>query len=431
MSASSNKEKALLVHVDLRDRAYRSDWPLEEVAGELRELAHSSRRLEVGDELTVRRDRPTPATLIGKGKGEELHARCHQQGVQVVVFGQDLSFPQQRNLEEVIGVKVIDRTQLILDIFAQRARSREGKVQVELAQLGYLLPRLAGKGVLLSRLGGGIGTRGPGEQKLEMDRRRIRQRISRLDRELEEIRQRRQIARRKREKEAVSSIALVGYTNAGKTTLLNALTHAQSAVGDQLFTTLDPLTRRLVLPDHQAVLLTDTVGFIHELPPHLVKAFRATLEEVTESDLLLHVLDASSPLMDHKASAVHTIVQLLEAEQKSTLLVLNKIDLVAAETRKAMARSYPEAIQVSAFTAEGLSLLFERLPSLLSHRFQEGLVRIPLGQEGWLDRIYREGRVLTRQEEGTALLLRARLPQRLYGQLLKAGLLLKDPHSTS
>ena len=341
---NSNKEKALLVHVHLRDRRYRSDWPLEEVVEELRELARSS-RLDIQDELTVQRDQPTPAFLIGKGKVEELQIRCRQQGAGVIVFGHDLSFPQQRNLEELIGVKVIDRTQLILDIFAQRARSKEGRVQVELAQLEYLLPRLAGKGIVLSRLGGGIGTRGPGEQKLEVDRRRVRHRIGRLDRELEEIRQRRGIARRKREKEAVPSVALVGYTNAGKSTLLNALTRAQSTAEDRLFTTLDPLTRRLKLPDHQTVLVTDTVGFIHELPPHLVDAFRATLEEVTESDLLLHVLDASSPLSDHKASAVLEILRILGAEQKLTLLVLNKVDLVKPEARKALARQTSEGTE--------------------------------------------------------------------------------------
>jgi GTP-binding protein HflX len=292
-------ERALLATIRFKALSHRDPWPASEIQGELKELVLSS-GLEVAEELLLERDRPSPAHLIGSGQAERVRDRSAAARANVVVFGADLSFAQQNNLEEEIGLKVIDRTQLILDLFARRAHSNEGKVQVELAQLRYRLPRLSGKGILLSRLGGGIGTRGPGEQKLEMDRRRIRLRISRLAREMEEIRRRRQTAREKRRSEEVPSAVLVGYTNAGKSTLLNSLTGANARSEDSLFTTLDPLTRRLPLPGGQGILLTDTVGFLHRLPHHLIQAFRATLQEAAEAFLLLHVMDASSPLLEEK-----------------------------------------------------------------------------------------------------------------------------------
>ena len=415
-------EHALLVNVRLRDRPYRDSWPIEESAHELGELARSS-GLKVLEQVTVDRDRPTPNYFLGKGKAQELHDRCHELAANVVVFGEDLSFPQQRNLEDLIDLKVIDRTQLILDIFALRARSDEGKVQVELAQLEYLLPRLAGKGILLSRLGGGIGTRGPGEQKLEVDRRRIRLRISRLKKELELIHRRRGVARQKREEEEIPTAALIGYTNVGKSTLLNRLTQAEATARDQLFTTLDPLARRLTLSNHQQVLLSDTVGFLHRLPHHLIDAFRATLEEVTQSHLLLHVMDASHPMVEEQASAVGEVLQSLEAEQKPVLLVFNKIDRVNSFILDPLRRRYPEAVCISAMTGEGIPELMDRLMASLGSLLRLATVRITPKDQHWLDPIYRQGQVLSRRPLDSSFLLECRIPNRLYGQLLKAGLI--------
>ena len=415
-------ERALLLIVRLTDLAYRDLWPVEESAQELNELCRSS-GVEVVEQMVVRRDRPTAGYLIGKGKAHEIHDRCHELKVNVAVFGVDLTFPQQRNLEDVIGVKVVDRTQLILDIFAQRARSQEGKVQVELAQLEYLLPRLAGQGVLLSRLGGGIGTRGPGEQKLEVDRRRIRLRIGRLKNQLEEIHQRRGVARQKRQEEEIPTVALIGYTNVGKTTLLNALTNAGAVAENRLFTTLDPLSSRLMLSNHQPVLLSDTVGFLHRLPHHLIEAFRATLEEVTQSHLLLHVLDASHPRIEEQASAVREVLDQLHAAQKPIFAVLNKIDRLDAQSLASLRRNYPDAVPISAVTGMGLESLLDLLTACLNSLMKEATVWLSGGEEHWIDRIYSQGQVLKRSvlEKGTEL--KVRVPHRLYGQLAKAGLL--------
>lgn len=357
-------ESVILVHVHFKARDYRDSWPSEEAEKELKELAVSG-GLKVLEEVRAQKDRPTPNLLVGSGKVQELHALCHRLRPGAVVFGQDLSVVQQRNLEKELDVKVIDRTQLILDIFAQRARSQEGKVQVELAQLRYLLPRLSGQGTELSRLGGGIGTRGPGEQKLEMDRRRIRTRISRLQQELDRIAQRRAIARERRGEGRLPSVALIGYTNAGKSTLLNALTQAGTLSRNQLFTTLDPLTRRLEFSSGEVVLLTDTVGFLHQLPHHLIEAFRATLEEVKESPLLVHVADGSSPLLEESMGAVAEVLEALKADQKSVFLVLNKCDQLDSESREGLKRRFPEAVQISALTGEGLGFLKDRLRGLL------------------------------------------------------------------
>jgi len=415
-------ERGVLVQVDFTGSSYRDSWPLEESVAELHELAYSG-RVQVLDGMIVRRDRPTAAMLIGKGKVEELHRRCHQTRAEVVVFGQDLSFPQQRNLEDQLGVKIIDRTQLILDIFARRAQSREGKVQVELAQLQYLLPRLAGQGIRLSRLGGGIGTRGPGEQKLEVDRRRIRLRIVRLNRELEQIRQRRSVARRRRQEESVPTAALIGYTNAGKSTLLNALTQANAPSGDRLFTTLDPVSRRTVLKNHQPVVLSDTVGFIHKLPHRLIEAFKATLEEVTTSHLLLHVVDLSHPLLEEKLSAVDEVLTYLGAADKPTLLVFNKKDQAEAATVSSLRRRFADAVAVSALTGEGIPELLDRMAGFLSHFMREATIWISGQNHAWMDKVYSQGKVLHRHVKEEGIELVARIPDRLYGQLTKAGLI--------
>ncbi|HEY7924621.1 MAG TPA: GTPase HflX, partial [Vicinamibacteria bacterium] len=315
-------ERALLVGLaqGSRDRA-RSEASLDELA----QLAASAGARVVGQELQER-SRRDPATLIGRGKVGEVKARCALEKVELVLFDEELSPAQQRNLEKEIERKTLDRTQLILDIFARRARTREGRLQVELAQLDYLLPRLAGRGVLLSRLGGGIGTRGPGETKLETDRRRIRQRIQSVRREIEHVRRERLTRREARARREAPVVALVGYTNAGKSTLFNALTRGGAAVSDQLFMTLDPLVRKVRLGPGRELMLVDTVGFVRKLPHSLVAAFRATLEEVVEADLLLHVVDASSDGVEEREAAVNGVLEEIGAGERPSLLVLNKAD---------------------------------------------------------------------------------------------------------
>ncbi|MBI4974306.1 MAG: GTPase HflX, partial [Candidatus Omnitrophica bacterium] len=317
-------EQAILVTVDFGKR---EDWTAEERSLELRELAHSAGTKVMREEI-VHRLKPDPGYFIGTGKAEELAKICADKGIKVVIFNNDLTGTQQKNLEDAIMTKTIDRTQLILDIFARRAHSNEGKVQVELAQLLYLLPRLTGKGIYLSRLGGGIGTRGPGEQKLEVDRRKIRARITRLENVLEDLSSRRAMMRKKRERFSILTIAIIGYTNVGKSTLLNALTDSNVIVEDKLFSTLDPTVRRFILPNKQKVLFVDTVGFLDRLPHHLVEAFKATLEEVVEADLLLHLVDISHPKAAAQSDAVYRVLDSIGAKDKTILTVLNKIDRI-------------------------------------------------------------------------------------------------------
>lgn len=325
-------------------------------------LAELSRLVEsVGGQvlqaLWQRREGPNSATVIGSGKVQELALLVQDLGANLVVFDRELTPSQVRTLEEALGVRVVDRSEVILDIFAQRARTRAGKLQVELAQLQYLLPRLAGRGRTMSRLGGGIGTRGPGETQLEMERRAIQRRISKLRQEVEELRRHRQRLRQRREASQIPVVALVGYTNAGKSTLLNALTHAQVYVADQLFATLDPTTRRLELPDQQAVLLTDKVGFLTELPDQLVDAFQATLEEVTEADALLHVVDLSHPNWEGQIEAVETLLDKLPLATGPRQLVFNKIDRLDPEWVEDVRLLYPKALFVSAATGQNLDQL--------------------------------------------------------------------------
>ncbi len=356
-------ERAVLVTVELDPRFSRDplSWSLDEESSELKELASSAGCRVVG-EVTARRHAPIPGTFVGSGKLEEVAQAAQQHQGQVVIFNQELSPAQQRNIEEAVGVKTIDRTQLILDIFAQRAKSQEGKVQVELAQLRYLMPRLSGKGVMLSRLGGGIGTRGPGEQKLEVDRRRLRNRISRLSDELDKLGRRREATRARRKETEVLVAALVGYTNAGKTTLLNRLTGTGAVAKDQLFTTLDPLARRVRLPNGEAIVVTDTVGFLHHLPHHLIEAFHATLEEASDATVLLHVLDVSHPQMDHYAKAVEAVLAKLALAAKPLITVLNKRDQVADPERlTALEAMYAPGVAISAKTGEGIDRLLRLL----------------------------------------------------------------------
>jgi len=413
-------ERAVLVTVQLDPRFSKASaaWPLADEAQELEELTRSA-GCQIAAELVARRHRPVAGTFIGAGKLEEIAGAAEDAQAQVVIFNQELSPAQQRNIEERLRVKTIDRTQLILDIFAQRAASQEGKVQVELAQLRYLLPRLAGKGILLSRLGGGIGTRGPGEQKLEVDRRRIRSRLTRLGEELERLGRRREATRSRRKESEVPVVALMGYTNAGKTTLLNGLSGASSPTRDQLFTTLDPLARRVRLPDGETVILTDTVGFLHQLPHHLVESFRATLEEARDADLLLHVLDASHPLVAEHADAVDVVLEQLELQAKPRITILNKCDrLDHAGRAAALQRAYEPAAAVSAKTGEGLGRLCDLISAQLGLLLlAPSRLRVPAERADIVASIYRSGHVLRRQELGETIELFARVPAKLKAEL--------------
>ncbi len=322
--------------------------------------------------IQQKRSRIHPQTVVGEGKVQEIALTAQTLGVNLVVFDRDLSPSQVRNLEMQIGIRVVDRTEVILDIFAQRAQSRAGKLQVELAQLEYMQPRLAGRGRTMSRLGGGIGTRGPGETKLETERRAIGQRISRLQKEVDQLQAHRSRLRQRRQHQEVPSVALVGYTNAGKSTLLNALTNAEVYTADQLFATLDPTTRRLVIPhgetdEHQEILITDTVGFIHELPASLMDAFRATLEEVTEADALLHLVDLSHPAWLRHIRSVREILAQMPITPGPALVVFNKIDEADGETLALAREEFPLAVFISASQRLGLETLRHRLAQLIEY----------------------------------------------------------------
>ncbi len=339
-------------------------WEVEDDLDELAQLARTAGATVCG-RLTQSRLQGDPRMFLGSGKVQELALLVQELGANLVVVHQELTPNQQRNLEDTVGVKVIDRTELILDIFAQRANTKEGKLQVELAQLKYLYPRLIGKGLTLSRLGGGIGTRGPGETKLEVDRRRIRDRINLLERETIRIRSYRDTQRRRRIFEKMPVVALTGYTNSGKSTLLNALTKSEAVVEDKLFATLDPATRRTVLPDHSPVLLTDTVGFIKKLPLSLIAAFGATLEEVVVADCLLHVVDASHPNVMDQISSVHDVLSELHAVDKPMITVLNKADKSRHEDLAWLSSQLPNPVIVSARDRTGLGRLMEKIQDVI------------------------------------------------------------------
>ncbi|MCU0640541.1 MAG: GTPase HflX [Candidatus Margulisbacteria bacterium] len=353
-------EKALLVGVSFP----RDQFSLALSLAELGRLTATAGALVVG-QLTQNRDRPDPRTFIGSGKITELQALVSSTAADLVIFDHELSPAQERNLADDLGVKVIDRTELILDIFAQHARSREGKLQVELAQATFLLTRLSGHGAAMSRLGGGIGTRGPGETKLEYDRRRLRQKISQLKAAIEKVRQERQLKREKRHASQIPAAVLVGYTNAGKSTLLNALTQAGVLTADKLFATLDPTVRRLYLPSGRTILISDTVGFIQKLPHSLVAAFRATLEEVTEADLLIHVVDLSSDYYEQQITAVYQVLEDLGGIAKPLVTVFNKCDRLSGPVPKKTLSKYKPAVAVSALQATDLDKLLTTVDALL------------------------------------------------------------------
>lgn len=371
---------------------------------ELGELAKTAGAVVVA-EVVQARERPCASTYIGEGKVHELRGKIIDAQADLVIFDNDLTGTQVRNLESIAGARVIDRTELILDIFARRAKTREAKLQVELAQLRYLLPRLTGKGVSLSRLGGGIGTRGPGETKLEYDRRRIRERITHLKRDMESVAKERSQQRAGRR--AFVIYAIVGYTNAGKSTLLNTLTTAGVMAEDGLFATLDPTTRSLVLPNNQKILLVDTVGFIQNLPHDLVSSFAATLEEVKEADCLLHVVDASSPWMEKQINEVNKVLSQLEVISKPTLLLLNKIDKTAPFRNEfltgfeddhaidRMLKKIPNSVAISALYGQGLDNLFKAMMDMPPLRLKRLSITIPVDKSRLYAWICEEGDVVS------------------------------------
>jgi GTP-binding protein HflX len=390
----------------------REDDPL----AELRELARSA-GAEVAGEFVQRRDRPDPATLIGHGKLEELSGAVASTNADIVLFDHELSPSQQRNIENAVGARVIDRTQLILDIFARHARTSEGQLQVELAQLEYLLPRLAGRGAEMSQLGGGIGTRGPGETQLETDRRKIYRRIRDVKEQLEQVRRTRALQRQRRETAPIATVALVGYTNAGKSTLFNALTNAGVLASAKMFATLDPTIRSVALPSRRKVLLSDTVGFISHLPHALVSAFRATLEEVQRAALILHVSDAASLTVREQDSQVEQVLHDLEVDKTPRLHVLNKIDLLTAEQRAQLGHS-ADTIQVSARTGEGLDELVRRIDELIQvDPITRVHLRVPQSQGKVLAMLEAEARILGRSYRGSEVELEADVSESLLRQV--------------
>jgi GTPase len=391
------------------------EFDADESLAELRTLAGSAGANVVG-EILQRRDRPDPATLIGAGKLEEIAGPAASVNADLLLFDHDLTASQQRNIERIVKRRVIDRTQLILDIFARHARTREGQLQVELAQLQYMLPRLAGRGIEMSQLGGGIGTRGPGETQLETDRRKIHRRIRHVEQQLENVRRIRAQQRQRRESAPVATVALVGYTNAGKSTLFNALTRAAVLASPRMFATLDPTIRAVVLPSKRKVLLSDTVGFIRNLPHTLVSAFRATLEEVQRASLILHVSDVSSRLSAEQDAQVEIVLKELAAEKKPRLHVMNKVDLLGVEvTEKLMndaLRDDAKTVYVSAAEGKGLDRLLTRIDEMIDEdRVSRVHLRVPQKEGKNLAMLEAKTRIYSRVYKDGAVELEVEAPE--------------------
>jgi GTPase len=413
-AAASPSSSSLLPPVDTRDSSSdsTSDFTFEDSLDELRTLATSA-GAEIAGEFSQRKDRPDPATLIGKGKLEEIAGAAASVSADVILFDHDLSPSQQRNIERVVHTRVIDRTQLILDIFARHARTREGQLQVELAQLEYMLPRLAGRGVEMSQLGGGIGTRGPGETQLETDRRKIFRRVRHVKQQIESVRRIRAQQRQRRESVPVATVALVGYTNAGKSTLFNALTQSNVVASSRMFATLDPTIRGAELPSKRKVLFSDTVGFIRNLPHTLVSAFRATLEEVQRATLIMQVSDASSPVSAEQDAQVESVLKELEADKKPRLRVMNKIDLLLPKQRESL-RDDDRTIHVSAAKGIGLTTLLDRVDALLEEDRPERVhLRIPQKEGKTLALLQAGARIYSRQYQDGLVVLEADAPPSL------------------
>jgi GTP-binding protein HflX len=399
------RQRALLVGTSANGAMSDAESSLEE----LRRLADTAGADPV-EAVLQRRDAPDPGTYIGSGKAAELRETADALDVDVVVFDDELNPAQQRNLEKLFGRDVVDRVALILDIFAQHARSQEGMVQVELAQLRYRLPRLRGRGTELSRLGGGIGTRGPGETQLEVDRRRIQRRITKLEEALKRLGKTRATQRKARRRRELVTVALIGYTNAGKSTLLNRLTRTDALVEDRLFSTLDPTTRRLRLSGGETILLSDTVGFIRKLPHELVEAFRSTLEEVADADLLLHVVDGAAEDAGHQIEAVRTVLREIAAESIPELVVINKIDAAPPEPMRAVLALQPDAVMVSAVTGEGVDKLLEAVGDRIRALDRVVELVVPYDRGDILAALHREGDVLIEVHDERGTRVRARIP---------------------
>jgi GTP-binding protein HflX len=412
----TRRERAALVGLIAgHARRLEAERSLDELAG-LAEAAGAEVVLRVLQE----RPKPDPSTYLGSGKIKMLAGACAETGVDLVIVDSELSPAQLRQMEEELGRSVVDRTQLILDIFARRARTKEGKLQVELAQLKYLLPRLVGSSAALSRLGGGIGTRGPGETKLETDRRRIRTRIHAISEDIEDVRKRRSQLRERRHKSAVPTVALVGYTNAGKTTLFNVLTRAGAEASNALFVTLDPLVRQVRLPDSRTLLLSDTVGFIDRLPHALVAAFRATLEEIADADLVLHVIDAAAPDRDRRISAVRQVLDEVGADTVPLTDVYNKCDLLTPDERRRLQEQDPASLCVSAATREGIPDLIETIASRVAldvRRLTLTFDPSDAGDRERIARLYRQARVVQHEARDGRVSIVADVPRRLLGRV--------------
>lgn len=385
-------------------------WTVDDSLEELKQLADTAGATVI-KKFIQKRPKPDPAFFIGRGKVQELALYAQQENIDLCIFDDELSPAQQRNIESVMGIRILDRTALILDIFAQRARTNEGKLQVELAQLQYTLPRIMGKGLMLSRLGGGIGTRGPGETKLEVDRRRIRDRIAFIKEQIEKVKAVRSLHRSKRKKNNVFEVSLVGYTNAGKSTLLNTLTNSDIYAKDQLFATLDPTTRQLTLPNKQEIIITDTVGFIQRLPHQLIAAFRSTLEVVTEADLLVHVIDVSHELYKEQAAAVHEVLKEIGAETKPVITVYNKIDKLPPDSKLADRLALEEdTVCISAAKKLNLEALQQMIESHLKSKAVEVTLCIPYAETAKAARLHETANVLEQEYTENGAVMKVILP---------------------
>lgn len=385
-------------------------WTVDDSLEELKQLADTAGATVI-KKFIQKRPKPDPAFFIGRGKVQELALYAQQENIDLCIFDDELSPAQQRNIESVMGIRILDRTALILDIFAQRARTNEGKLQVELAQLQYTLPRIMGKGLMLSRLGGGIGTRGPGETKLEVDRRRIRDRIAFIKEQIEKVKAVRSLHRNKRKKNNVFEVSLVGYTNAGKSTLLNTLTNSDIYAKDQLFATLDPTTRQLTLPNKQEIIITDTVGFIQRLPHQLIAAFRSTLEVVTEADLLVHVIDVSHELYKEQAAAVHEVLKEIGAETKPVITVYNKIDKLPPDSKLADRLALEEdTVCISAAKKLNLESLQQMIESHLKSKAVEVTLCIPYAETAKAAQLHETANVLEQEYTENGAVMKVILP---------------------